>query len=71
MAKITLTIEDTPDGNVKVVCTPSFEDMMKMETSGTALTSAHGYALFALNKIREESKRKTPTSIYIPKLGRH
>ena len=32
--KITLTIEDLPDGNVKVVSDPNFETLMMIEPSG-------------------------------------
>jgi len=71
MAKIVITVEDQPDGNVKVVATPNFETMMQMNASGAAkLTSAHGYALRALNAIIEGSKEKGPSQIIIPKLIR-
>lgn len=68
MAKITLTIEDLPGNKVKVVSDPNFETMMKMHVSGTPLTSAHGYALTAINAIRGESKKRAPTGIIIPKI---
>ena len=71
MAKITVVIEDLPGGKVKVACEPNFETMMKMELSGTRLTSAHGYALLALNAIRNESKRIAPTRILIPRTRGH
>lgn len=70
MALVTITIEDTPDGRVRVVATPNFETMMQMNASGHSLTSAHGYALKALNAIRDESKRREPTRIWVPPLGR-
>jgi len=69
MAEITIKIKDIPDGKVEVVATPGFETMMKMHTSGEDLTSAHGYALYALRCIKEEAKRKTSTMIHIPRLG--
>lgn len=69
MAKITITFEDIGE-KVKVTADPTFEMMMKKNLSGGQWTSAEGYALFALNQIREESKRRTPTKIIIPKLGR-
>ena len=70
MAKVVIEIEDKPDGNVKVTCTPTFETMMKMHVSGETLTSAHGYAFQALNAIRKESKSQNPSRILIPRLGR-
>ena len=70
MAKITLTIEDTPDGKVKIVSDPTTETMIKMTQSGDGLTSAHGYAFRMLREAREESKRLKPTTILIPRLGR-
>jgi hypothetical protein len=68
MAKITITLEDHLD-KVKVVSDPNFETMIKMEVSGTALTSAHGYAIAALNAIRAHSKAPGPSKILIPRIG--
>ena len=68
MAKVVITIEDLPNGKVRTVCEPNFETMMKMKMSGGELTSAHGYAFQCLNAIREESKRRGPTKILIPRL---
>jgi len=70
MAKITITIEDGVDSTVKIVSNPNFETMMKMVNSGETLTSAHGYAFMMLRAAREESKRRGPTKILVPKLGR-
>jgi len=71
MAKITITIEDRNDGTVKVVSDPSVETLFKMDLSGHNLTSAHGYALSCLNKIRQISKEKSSENkIFIPKLIR-
>jgi hypothetical protein len=70
MARINILIEDTFDGKVKVVATPNFETMVKMDISGEMLTSAHGYDFKALNAIRAESKALAPTKILIPKLIR-
>jgi hypothetical protein len=69
MAKITITIEDTPQGKVKVVADPTFETMAKMIASGNPVTSAHGYALTMIRAVREESKRQEPTSILIPRVS--
>jgi hypothetical protein len=72
MAKITITIEDLANGNVSVKAEPNFETMMKMDVSGHGLTSAHGYAILALNSIRNESKNKDPRNrILVPSVRRH
>jgi len=68
--KITLTIEDTPGNKVKVTAEPTFETLMKMIVSGEKETSAMGYALMCVNKIREESRRNGPTRILVPRIGR-
>lgn len=68
MARITITIEDLPQNKVKIEMNPNFETMMKMEISGSKMTSAHGYALCAVNAIRKESKRLGPQRIFVPKL---
>lgn len=70
MAKITITIEDTPNDKVKVVANPTFETMAKMTNSGEDMTSAHGYAMLVLRTIREESKKQGPIRMLIPKIGR-
>jgi len=69
MAKVTITITDLPGDKVEVICDPTFETMAKMNESGHPWTSAHGYALRALNAIRKAGKEKEPTLIHIPKLG--
>lgn len=70
MAKITITFEDQATGGVSVVSDPSFETMMKMDLSGHDLTSAHGYALLAINAIRNKSKDESERNniIKIPRL---
>lgn len=69
MAKIVITIEDNQQGGVKVVSNPNFETMMNMVQSGESLTSAHGYALHALNSIRRESKsQESRTKIIVPRI---
>lgn len=70
MAKVTITFEDTDSGNVKVVSDPSFEKMMSMQTSGHEWTSAQGLAMFALNTIWREGKKKSPANLILPSLGR-
>ena len=71
MALVTITVEDSPNGKVKVVADPSFETMAKMEISGHGLSSAHGYALVAINAIRKMSKEQSNDLIVsLPKIGR-
>lgn len=68
MAKVTITIEDSPGGKVKCVSKPTFEEIMKMNISGEDLTSAEAYAVFMLNQLRKESNRQGPTKILIPRI---
>lgn len=63
MADIVIRITDVDHEKVSCVCEPSFEMMMSMLQSGSKLTAAHGYALHALNKIREKSLEETPKHI--------
>lgn len=70
MAKITLTIEDKPDDKVKVVVNPSMETIFKMIESGENLTSAYGYAVRAVNSIKEASDENGPNKIYVPRKAR-
>lgn len=66
MAKITITIEDKPEGKVGIKSEPNFETMMKMDISGEKITCAHGYAFALLNKAREISKSNNPLIRRIP-----
>jgi len=68
MAKITITIEDIFDDKVKIVCEPNFMTMMSIHVSGNQLKASHGYAICALNAIRDESKKRGPQNIIIPRL---
>jgi hypothetical protein len=67
MALITLTIEDIPGGQVRVVTNPTVEKVMLMAKAG-ALESSHGYMFAALNAIRKESQSKQPSLIKIPRI---
>lgn len=69
MAKVIITIEDIPEGKVKVVSDPSFEIMAKRTLSGHDLTAAHGYALRALNAITDAAKQQRIIT-KLPKLRR-
>lgn len=64
MAKIIITIEDKPNGKVKVDCNPSFEAMATLAKFGK-LESAHGYAFTAIRAIREESRKQDPKGMII------
>ena len=69
MARIVITIEDSPNGKVKIVSNPTFETMALMLNSGEEMTSAHGYALAMINTVRRESKSNDPvTKIWMPKV---
>lgn len=68
MAKVTITIEDRPDGTVKVEATPNFQTMMAMDMSGSQITAAHGYAFRALNAIQEAAKAQEPLVRKIPRI---
>lgn len=70
--KITLTLQDKPDGGVEVISNPSFETMAQMINSGHDISSAQAYALTAINAIKKASKNQDPASnlIYIPKVKR-
>lgn len=45
MAKITITVEDTERGTVRVVPTPSCKEIARIVSRGQDLTPAHEYAL--------------------------
>lgn len=68
MAKITIVIEDTPNGGVSCVATPNFETMMAMDMSGAGWTSAHGLAMFILNQVWKKHKAKAPSPLILPGL---
>lgn len=72
MAKVTVTIEDLDSGGVSVKADPDFATMMKMQASGSDLTSAHGYAMSALLHIRNKSKEQSGNKLIVkaPKLIR-
>lgn len=60
MAKIVITIEDKENGKVKCVSNPSFEEMIKLHAAKKGLKASHGYALCAINAIRNASKLGAP-----------
>jgi len=74
MAVIKITIEDKPDGNVKILCDPKASHLaMKTKSAGAEeLTSAEGYALFAINQLMFVSSKQGPkkTPLWLPKIIR-
>ena len=70
MAKIVITIEDSPDGKkVFTKMTPSGKELAQRIIAGEKATSAHGLALAATNAIMLEKKRQEQGLIYsLPKL---
>lgn len=70
MAKVTITIEDQPGNRVKVDVAPRAETLIKKYVSGHELSSAEAYALYCIRQLREESRRKEPIRVMIPRIGR-
>jgi hypothetical protein len=69
--KCTITIEDMPDGSVKIETTPTFETLMMMQQSGNGWTSAHGYLLSAINRFKTISRSQASGIIVpVPRIGR-
>lgn len=60
MPKAIITIEDQPNGKVKIAATPNFTEIVKMDLSGHALTPALTYALKMLNAALEMSRENNP-----------
>lgn len=67
--KITICIEDVGAG-VKCTSTPTFEEMAKGINAGLRQSAAEGYALLALNTIRNESKKAGQIITKIPRVLR-
>lgn len=68
MAKVTITLEDMPDGSVRSVMSPSGALIAKMIVSGEKTTKAHDFALAAINSVLREEKMSTRGRIIKPKL---
>jgi hypothetical protein len=69
MAKITITVEDLPNGKVKIEAKPNYLEIMAKDISGNHLTAADGYALAMLNRAREVSRQNGPTNLVkIPRI---
>ena len=72
MAKVTITLEDQPNGTVKAVCDPSYESMAKAITGGHSTSNAFGLALKIANTMlaaaREASQGRRGSGIILPAL---
>ena len=71
MAKITITIEDSPLlDKTKFVMEPSFATLaMKIKGGHGQITSAEAYGIACANLVMRESKKHDkPTKIIIPRL---
>jgi len=67
--KVTISIEDLPNGRVKTVTDPTYEMLLrKITQGGEGLSSAEGYAFYVLNQLKAESKRLGKTQLKIPRL---
>ena len=53
MPKITVTMEDTPDGGVFITFDPSVGELLDRAATPDECTQAEGYAFEVLAKIRE------------------
>ena len=62
MAKIVITIEDDLDGKVKMKADPSFEKIVRMANSGAQMTSAHGMAIFIINRVLDQKRKQQQQS---------
>lgn len=67
MSKITITIEDTERGTVKVTADPTFETMVNAIVSGQD-TAAMAYAIACINAVRAKSKEAQSESKLITSL---
>jgi len=68
MARIVIEIEDTKNGKVRVTSKPSFEEMIKFHAARKGLQPSHGYALCALNAIREAAKTGEPFTAIVNRI---
>ena len=57
--KIQITLEDRPNGQVKVVFSPSLADMVRgaMGSKREGLSPAQSYAMVMANAVKEASKK--------------
>lgn len=57
MAKLTIVIEDMPDGAVFISGDPSVEELLERAKRPHNMTSAEGYAAIAWIALRQEAER--------------
>lgn len=62
MAKLTITIEDTPDGGVFITGDPSMEELCALAASPDELSSAQGYAMTAWIALRNAAEQAASDS---------
>lgn len=71
MPKITITIEDTPEGQVRMVSDPSYSAMADRVLGGQGVSSAEGYAMNMLRIFWSEQKERMnekTLGVTLPKL---
>lgn len=68
MAEVTIVVKDIPGGKVAYTTIPSPDELLAKHKSGHGLSAAEGYAICALNKIKEisEVNRPKPSNIWVP-----
>ena len=70
MAEVHIVLKDKFDGKVEVVVSPNIEFLLSILESGSELTSAQGYAVSAINKIRDDAKNKANLQVFVPRVGK-
>ncbi len=76
MSKVTITLEDKPNGQVEMRCDPSYANMAKWITGRLAQSSAFSMALAIANFVLERQKmigaghKKSPLILPALKPGR-
>ena len=58
MAKVVITLEDLPQGGVKITSEPLAGLLMQKVATDHDISPAEGYAVQALNEIRKVSKKQ-------------
>lgn len=70
MARVVITIEDKPNGNVKIEFTPKVQEFLKLFDSGQEPTAAETYALAAYNRFKQiDTAAGNTTKIIMPRQG--
>lgn len=67
MAKVVITLEDTPDGKVNCFATPNFATMMEQKDR-KGITSAEAYALSMLLHQWKLKKSQGDIKLELPRL---